>query len=73
MMNLSPLLLFQLERIYGNVVLCSVFLLSPNGSHGLEPGDVVREQEEDYSPSCEQDPHQPMVDKPEQFFIQLPL
>lgn len=73
MMNLSPFLLFLLEWVYGNVVLCSVFLLGPNGSHGLEPGDVVREQDEDQSPSCEQDPHQSMIGKPEQFFIQLPL
>lgn len=72
-MNLSPFLLLQLEWVYDNAVLCLVFLLGPNGSHGLEPGDVVREQDEDHSPPCEQDPHQPMMGNPEQLFIQLPL
>lgn len=56
-MNLSPFLLLQLEWVYGNAVLCLVFLLGPNASHGLEPGDVVREQDEDHSPPCEQDLH----------------
>lgn len=46
-MNLSPFLILQVEWVYGNAVLCSVSLLGPNGSHGLKPGDVVREQEED--------------------------